>query len=132
MLKIQILIQNRQKWNFGQNVDFWHKMSSAVLFNDTLRINVTTVEIVKLQAATKLVIVISLHAACQTINPCSVHTFDNKMVSLKSYTIKYFVLFGSNFVNFRFIFQHNFCILASFLSDCCLILSLNEVNVCQI
>ena len=44
-------------------------------------------QIVKLQAATKLVIVISLHAACQTINPCSVHTFDTKMVLQKCYTI---------------------------------------------
>ena len=44
-------------------------------------------QIVKLQAATKLVIVISLHAACQTINPCSVHTFDTKMVLQKCYAI---------------------------------------------
>ena len=116
MLKIQILIQNRQKWNFGQNVDFWYKMSRAVLFDDSQRINVTTVEIVKLQAATKLVIVISLHAACQTINPCSVHTFDNKMVSLKSYTIEYFDFFGSNFVNFKLIFKHNYSKLALLLS----------------
>ena len=88
------------KMIFKQNVDFWPRVSNAALFNDTQRINVTTVEIVKLQAATKLVIVISLHAACQTINPCSVHTFDNKMVSLKSYTFKYFVLFWVQFCEF--------------------------------
>ena len=67
-------------------MDFWHRVSSAALFLMILR-GLMWPQIVKLQAATKLVIVISLHAACQTINPCSVHTFDTKMVLQKCYAI---------------------------------------------